>query len=57
MIDPTVRRCTGDEADIAQLVELEAEAREALVDQRGGARWLVEHPRGGRCLGPALHRG
>jgi ribosomal protein S18 acetylase RimI-like enzyme len=44
MIDPTVRRCTGDDGDVAQLGDLEVEAREALVDQRGGARWLVEHP-------------
>ncbi len=44
MIDPTVRRCDGDPDDIAQLRELEVEARAALVDQRGGARWLIEHP-------------
>ena len=30
--------------DIAQLMLLEAEARAALVEQRGGERWLVEHP-------------
>ncbi len=44
MIDPTVRRCGGGETEIADLVLLELEARAALVDQRGGARWLVEHP-------------
>jgi len=44
MIDPTVRRCAGDDGDVAELAVLEAEARAALVDQRGGARWLVEHP-------------
>lgn len=43
MIDPTVRRSAGDERDVAELVRLEAEARLALVDQRGGPRWLVEH--------------
>ena len=44
MIDPTVRRCRADDADVAQLELLEREAREALVGQRGGDRWLVEHP-------------
>ena len=44
VIDPTVRRCDGDAGDVAQLRELEAEARAALTDQRGGARWLIEHP-------------
>ena len=44
MIDPTVRRCAGDGGDLAELMLLETEARAALVDQRGGARWLVEHP-------------
>jgi ribosomal protein S18 acetylase RimI-like enzyme len=43
MIDPTIRRCRVD-ADVAQLELLEREAREALVGQRGGDRWLVEHP-------------
>ena len=42
MIDPDVR--TAEPADVTQLVRLEAEARSALVDQRGGARWLEEHP-------------
>jgi ribosomal protein S18 acetylase RimI-like enzyme len=45
MIDPTVRRADPDDRDhIEQLAELEAEARDALVGQRGGDRWLVEHP-------------
>jgi GNAT superfamily N-acetyltransferase len=44
MIDPTVRRCEGHEGDLHELRLLEAEARAALVDQRGGARWLIEHP-------------
>jgi GNAT superfamily N-acetyltransferase len=30
--------------DVAQLVLLEQEARDAVVDQRGGERWLAEHP-------------
>ena len=35
---------------------LESEARDALVDQRGGARWLVEHPAVGGRLARALFR-
>jgi len=42
VIDPIVRRATA--TDAAQLGELEREARAALVGQRGGDRWLVEHP-------------
>ncbi len=42
MIDPDVRIAV--DGDVAQLVALEEEARAALVDQRGGARWLEEHP-------------
>jgi GNAT superfamily N-acetyltransferase len=42
VIDPIVRPATTDDA--AQLQELEREARAALVGQRGGDRWLVEHP-------------
>lgn len=42
MIDPTVRPATP--ADAEQLALLEAEARAALDDQRGGDRWLAEHP-------------
>ena len=42
MTDPDVR--TAEPGDVAQLVNLEVEARGALVDQRGGARWLEEHP-------------
>lgn len=42
MIDPTVRRA-GPE-DIDELVALEAAARTQLIDQRGGRRWLEEHP-------------
>jgi len=42
MIDPTVRRAGA--ADAAQLADLEAEARSALVGQRGGEQWLLAHP-------------
>ncbi len=34
----------GDADDVAQLSLLEAEGRSALDGQRGGERWLVEHP-------------
>jgi ribosomal protein S18 acetylase RimI-like enzyme len=44
MIDPHVRPAADDASDDAELARLEAEARGALVDQRGGARWLIEHP-------------
>lgn len=44
MIDPTVRPADHDGTDDDVLAALEAEARAALVDQRGGARWLTEHP-------------
>ena len=42
MIDPTVRPAVED--DQLALQALELEARAALIDQRGGERWLVEHP-------------
>lgn len=45
MIDPDVRAVDGgDDDDIAQLEILETAARAALVGQRGGDRWLIEHP-------------
>ena len=45
MIDPTVRRMRpGDVSETGQLRALEAEARGALADQRGGQRWLAENP-------------
>ena len=45
MIDPDVRPVDPDDADdLAQLLLLEREARAALVGERGGDRWLVEHP-------------
>ena len=42
MIDPLVRQAIDSDHD--ELRTLEAEARAALVGQRGGVRWLVEHP-------------
>lgn len=42
MIDPLVRPGRAADADV--LTELESEARRALADQRGGERWLDEHP-------------
>jgi GNAT superfamily N-acetyltransferase len=45
VIDPTVRLAdAGDADDVAQLELLEVEARAAVVGQRGGERWLAEHP-------------
>jgi hypothetical protein len=45
VIDPTVRLADSHDADdVAQLKLLEREARLALVGQRGGERWLIEHP-------------
>src|SRR5690606_39088611 len=37
-------------ADADQLSRLEAEARGILVDQRGGQRWLADHPAGAWAL-------
>lgn len=42
MIDPVVRE--AHPADATELRSLEAAARRALTEQRGGARWLEEHP-------------
>jgi GNAT superfamily N-acetyltransferase len=42
VIDPDVRIAEAD--DVVQLAFLEDEARTALVGQRGGDRWLEEHP-------------
>ena len=41
MIDPLVRLAVPDDAGVLEL--LEHEARTALVDARGGRRWLEEH--------------
>jgi GNAT superfamily N-acetyltransferase len=45
MIDPLVR--PADAADTDQLRWLESVCRAALVDQRGGRRWLDTHPERG----------
>jgi GNAT superfamily N-acetyltransferase len=54
MIDPVVRPALG--ADVDALRFLEAEARAALVDARGGNRWLDEHPELGSGWPAALER-
>jgi GNAT superfamily N-acetyltransferase len=41
MYEPEIRLAGPD--DLSQLVELEAQARNRLIDQRGGNRWLEEH--------------
>ncbi len=45
MIDPVVRPARRDDVD--QLRLLEAEARAALLGQRGGDRWLATHAQRG----------
>lgn len=42
MIDPVVRVARADDA--AEVAALSTVARAALVEQRGGPRWLDEHP-------------
>lgn len=42
MIDPTVR--PAGHGDAAEVARLEAQARDALMTQRGGTRWLATHP-------------
>lgn len=42
MIDPVVRRAAP--ADVIEIADLASAARAALVDQRGGVRWMDEHP-------------
>ena len=60
MIDPLVRAVVAtDDDDIEQLRLLEAEARGAVDGQRGGERWLAEHPEVGegwrdRCAEPGV---
>jgi GNAT superfamily N-acetyltransferase len=41
VIDPDVRIAVDE--DLPELARLAAEARQALVDQRGGVRWLATH--------------
>lgn len=54
MIDPVVRPACRTDVDALRL--LEAEARAALVDARGGTRWLDEHPELGVGWPDALER-
>lgn len=42
MIDPVIRPVVA--ADVAEVSELASMARTGLADQRGGARWMEEHP-------------
>lgn len=42
MIDPVIR--SGITDDLGQLGLLESEARDSLIDARGGKRWLEDHP-------------
>jgi GNAT superfamily N-acetyltransferase len=57
VIDPDIRLANHDDADdLAQLDLLEGEARAAVVDQRGGARWLAEHPCVGSTWGAVVSR-
>ena len=45
MIDPHVVVVDpGNDHVVSQLAALEREARAALVDQRGGPQWLIDHP-------------
>lgn len=44
MIDPLVRPARAADAD--ELARLETAARAVLADQRGGQRWLADHPAG-----------
>ncbi len=46
MIDPVVRPARRDDVDQVRL--LEAEARAALLGQRGGDRWLATHAQRGK---------
>jgi GNAT superfamily N-acetyltransferase len=54
VIDPVVR--TAGDGDVDELVQLESIARSALVDQRGGPRWLEEHPARGAAWRQAIER-
>jgi ribosomal protein S18 acetylase RimI-like enzyme len=54
MIDPNVRPARAD--DGPELAMLEDAARAGLVDARGGARWLEEHPRIGPDWASAIAR-
>ena len=54
-MDPIVRRAAP--GDVGPLAVLEAEARAALVEARGGARWLDEHPAVGDGWAAAIASG
>jgi len=54
MTDPNVRPARAD--DGPELALLEDAARAGLVDARGGARWLEEHPRIGPDWASAIAR-
>jgi ribosomal protein S18 acetylase RimI-like enzyme len=54
VFDPTVRPAVAD--DRAELALLEGEARAALAEARGGARWLMLHPPVGDGWGDLLDR-
>ena len=50
MIDPTVRPLnSSDDDDLHQVTLLAADARAALVGERGGDRWLIENPEVGEA--------
>lgn len=52
MIDPIVRQAGPSDGE--QLLWLEDESRAALVGQRGGDRWLSDHPARGDAWDVAL---
>lgn len=54
MIDPLVRRAVA--ADAAALQLLEAEARQVVEGQRGGVRWLRDHPAQGDVWAEVIGR-
>jgi GNAT superfamily N-acetyltransferase len=57
VIDPDVRLANHHDADdLLQLDLLETEARAAVMDQRGGLRWLAEHPVVGSRWGGVVGR-
>ena len=52
MIDPLVRRARL--TDVASLAQLEQEARAAVAESRGGARWLQTHREVGETWATAI---
>jgi GNAT superfamily N-acetyltransferase len=55
VIDPIVRAASSEDHDSLRALELEARA--ALIDQRGGEIWLVEHPLIGDSWGDRCSNG